>query len=462
MLSAALVGIGCDGGGTITTPPAPHLVPGGGIGDGPIAGLLNVYVTDDDTRAPVAGATVRVGASAEPAPCTATTDSTGLAIFDAKTCALLMGKQSVTASATGYAPTTWIGVNGTNITMAVRAVRRPAVDTATASGTIDGWSTVPAPSPGHQTLALIGFSQTRDLGGLANDIQQGTRMVNVAPIGSVSIPGNLCVKNAQVDDCNYRLTTRTGKQAHYGIIVDQDTKGTMVDTDDTFTVIGWALRTGLDFTAGDTASGEALALIADTDMQPLTVSFTGLPAALDALAAYPLLDLGDEGRIPMVLPALDLTHSMTRVPKLTGTLAGARYDLLAQARDSATAADPSTSEWVHDLNPGSTVAVSGWLQPPAGVMAMAGTYSFQAVSGATLHGAEIQTVAGERAWSITIFDGSTSFTLPGLSSDPLPTGMAVLQVSALRIPGIDLTRVSFDDAREQITGIASDSVTFSR
>ena len=39
---------------------------------------------------------------------------------------------------------------------------------------------------------------------------------------------------------------------------------------------------------------------------------------------------------------------------------------------------------------------------------------------ATVHGAELQTMDGQRLWSITIFDGTTSFTLPGLSPDPLP------------------------------------------
>src|SRR5262249_17272952 len=41
-LSLSLAGAAC--GGSVTPTPAPHLVPGGGVGDGPINGHLAVYV----------------------------------------------------------------------------------------------------------------------------------------------------------------------------------------------------------------------------------------------------------------------------------------------------------------------------------------------------------------------------------------------------------------------------------
>ena len=59
--------------------PEPHIIPGGGIGDGPIRGALNVYVIDEDTRNVLSSAAVRVGAADETEPCEALTDSTGLA-----------------------------------------------------------------------------------------------------------------------------------------------------------------------------------------------------------------------------------------------------------------------------------------------------------------------------------------------------------------------------------------------
>jgi len=460
VLSLLGAAVGCGGGGG--SPPVPHLVPGGGIGDGNISGLLNVYVTDDDTRAPVASAAVRVGASADPAPCTATTDSTGLAVFNSMSCASLHGKQTLTASATGYAPTTWIGVNGTNVTMTVRATTRPTVPSAQVSGTIAGWDSLPAPAQGHSTLAVISYSQSRQLGDAANSIPQGMRNVMVGA-ATVPIQANLCVRNAVADDCACQLTTRTGPQALYAMILDQDTKGTPLDnTDDTFTTIGWAIKTGFDFAAGQSATGETLDQIADADMETLTASIASPPAGLDALAAFPMLDIGDAGRIPITNPVLDLTHTTTRVPRATGVLAGTRYDLLAQAQDAQNKPEPSTTAWAHAVDPSSTVAMSGWLAPPSGITATGGTYAFTAVAGATLHGAELQSPAGDRLWSISIFDGSTSFTLPGLQPDPVPTGMNVLVVTAIQIPGINLTSVAFDQARDRLTAISSDQITFTR
>ena len=61
---------------------------------------------------------------------------------------------------------------------------------------------------------------------------------------------------------------------------------------------------------------------------------------------------------------------------------------------------------------------------------------------------------------MTIFDGSTSFTLPGLSPDPLPVGMLAFEASAIAIPGTDVNNFKLDDARVKITAIAKDFVTF--
>jgi hypothetical protein len=450
----------CGSGDALDT--TPHLVPGGAVGGGPIAGRLSVYVTDDDTRAPVAGATVRVGPSAAAAPCTALTDSTGLAAFTRASCSALDGKQDVTASAPAYVPTTWIGVAGASLTMTIRANPRPAAATATASGTIAGWQGLPAPAAGHNTLGVVGFSQTRQLGDRANDVTQGTRQV-VTLAGPFAIPANACVRNALVDDCNWQLTTRIGPQAHYAIILDQDTHGTPDDSsDDTFSVMAWALQPGLTFAAGDSVSGESLPLLADADLQTVTVALASPPPGLDAVTAFPLVDLGADGRIPAAFPALDLSHTTTRLPRATGALAAARYDLLAQAQDAKDKAQPATLAWLHGLSPAATVAQPGWLAPPAGITASAGSYGFAAVAGATLYGAELQTIAGDRAWSVTLFDGAHSFTLPGLAPDPLPAGMVRLVASALQIPGVDPGNVAFDDARDRLTGLSSDALIFTR
>ena len=443
----------------------PRIIQGGGIGDGKIEGTLNVYVIDEDTRAPVSSADVRVGASADPAACTGATDSTGLIVFAAQNCPALKGPVTLTASHAGYAPSTWIGADGVNLTVQIRATPRPAPDTATVEGTIAGWETIPAPAANHQTLALVGASQAPDLGDRTNNLDQGTRSIDVGGgLTTTTIPANVCVRNsapiASVDDCNWKLTTRTGAQAHYAIIIDNDTKGTADSSDDTNTVIGWAIKTNLSFAANDSASGESLEMIADADMQTFTAAFPSAPSGMNYVASYPMLNLGDAGRIPIILPTLDLTHTTSRIPKPTGALAGGTYDLIAQAQDAKDQAEPATLSWMRGVSAAGTVTLAAWLPPPSALSTASGTFSFTPVAGASLHSGELRDSAGARAWSITIFDGTSSFTLPGLTPDPVAIGTITFVASSLQIPGIDLGNVSFDDAKNTITGISSDQVTF--
>jgi len=95
-----------DGGGNNQTP---MLIAGGGVADSPIAGKLFVYVVENNSSTPIAGASVRIETAT---PMTATTDATGLATFSG-----VSGKQTITATASGYAAATWIGVAGANATL---------------------------------------------------------------------------------------------------------------------------------------------------------------------------------------------------------------------------------------------------------------------------------------------------------------------------------------------------------
>lgn len=72
-----------------------------GAGGGPIVGALAVRVTDAETGAPIAGASVHVG----PATYSATTDSRGRAVITAP----IQGGQTVTVAAGGYGTLTQVG-----------------------------------------------------------------------------------------------------------------------------------------------------------------------------------------------------------------------------------------------------------------------------------------------------------------------------------------------------------------
>ena len=182
MVAAAF---GCGG---VDGPAPPRLITGGGVGDGPISGTLYVHVADEETREVISSAKVRVGESSDPAACEVLTDSTGLAKFQPDSCPGLAGAVTVTITASGYAPVTWVGVNGVNLTIPIRNSSPPAVPTATVSGTIAGWSSLPTPGANHQTLAVIGYSGSTNLGDRANELTRGCATSPSAPRCSRSRP----------------------------------------------------------------------------------------------------------------------------------------------------------------------------------------------------------------------------------------------------------------------------------
>src|ERR1051325_2158880 len=95
--------------------PPPRVIPGGGIGDGAIDGVVNLYVIDDATRDPIAGATVRVGGL------DGSTADTGLFVADG-----VAGPQTISVRAGGYRSELWIAANGANCTVDLKAATAPA------------------------------------------------------------------------------------------------------------------------------------------------------------------------------------------------------------------------------------------------------------------------------------------------------------------------------------------------
>jgi hypothetical protein len=451
----ALAGGGCGTVSDDSNHPAPMLVSGGAIGGGHISGYLNVYVTDGDTNAVIPGANVGIDGSR----CLGMTDATGLATFDPASCPSLRGPVQLNVSATGYAPSTALGVNGANVTMTLRARTRPTPAQATVSGTIAGWDDLPAPASGHTLIAFVAASQTDDLGDLANDIPQGTRDISIGGTAlTTTIAANSCARNALVDDCNWRLAARTGAQAHFAVILDSDDNGTPNDSsDDVRTLVGWALLTGLNLSAGQIVTNEALPMLAAADTQSVTASFPPLPAGMTDLQAYPAIQLPDgAGRIPAVFPVLTANSTMTSVPRV----AGASYDLLATAQPTKSASHPQSTAWLHGFSPSATAAIAGWQLPPTGLTAQVPSYSFVPAPGATVHGVEFQDAQGKRLWEVTILDGSTSFDSLFVDAIAPGTGAVTMVVTALAIPGVDVTNVQFQQAAKNLTAASSDQITF--
>jgi hypothetical protein len=408
--------------------PEPRVISGGGIGDGAIDGVVNLYVIDDASRAPIANAEVKVGDQA------GTTDATGLFVADGVT-----GPQTVIVTASARRAELWVGANGANITVNVLPRDEPVPGKAEISGSITGFDTIGVnPLPNHIKAAVIVGSQTDTLGDPANDISQSVANQNI------------CTGATTPSPCTFTVTTRTGNVALIAAILDVDTKGTATPLDDTSTVIRWAYLGGLDVVAGANQINKNLTLVPENQQQTLAISF-GTPT-LSTVAGVVGIELGDDGvfALPVLLP---VTATAFLAPTLAVFGTGARYRFTGISSDSAT----NAVSFVLDKHlPGPNLGGKAWLPPPAAPSLTATGGSWTNAPGATVHSVEYRSGA-TRALSVTMFDGSTSFTVP--PGVMVPTGSLTINVNALGAPGFDLMNFALDTDSDKIVQFATQPVT---
>ena len=408
--------------------PAPRVISGGGIGDGPIDGVVNLYVIDDATRAPIAGAEVKVGNLA------GTTDATGLFIAEGVT-----GPQTVVVMAPARRTEMWVGANGANITVNMTDRDQPVPGKAEISGSITGFDTIGVTVPNHIKAAIIVGSQSDLLGDPANDIVQ-------------TVEGqNICTGAATASPCNFTVTTRTGNVALIAAILDIDTKGTATPADDSSVLIRWAYLGGLDVVAGANQTNRNLALVPEAMQQQVTISF-GTPP-LSTVAGVVGVEIGDVGvlALPQFLPA---TATSLLAPTLAVFGAGAKYRFTGLANSGATT-NASISFVIDKHLPGPTLGGKAWLAPPSGASITTTGGSWTNTPGATVHSVEYRSGA-TRALSVTLFDGSTSFTVP--AGVTLPSGSLTAAVNAMGAPGLDLMNFALDTDSDKIVQFAGQPV----
>jgi hypothetical protein len=424
---------------------APTLIPGGGVGSGSIDGLVNVYVIDQDTEAPIANAKVRVGTI------DGTTDATGL--FAAKDGAL-SGPQDVTAVADGHVATMWVGVDGANVTVpvAVTGTSTPTVAHAELDGDLTGYDQlVPATSQDALYIAVM-YSQTPDFGAPENSLQQ--------PAGQISgLDGNICVKSSIAStQCGWKVASRTGRVALLATIMNRDLNGTPTDpSDDIVTVTGYAALTSVTVNDGANQTGLALTQLAAGDTESGGIDFGTPPAALDQVQGLMLVDLGEDGLAPVANVLTPAAHTML-VPS-PSAFAGSTYRAIAIANKS-TGGDAQSLILTRGLTDPSSVAVGDWLPTPTGLSVSGDAISFAAVTGAVVQGADIEDSTGAVAWTVTAFDGSLAATVP-TDLAPIPTGSDTLRGTAIDAD-LDVTDFNLEHKFDVVNRLSADAVTFTR
>jgi hypothetical protein len=409
--------------------PPPRVIPGGGIGDGAVDGVVNLYVIDEITRSPVADATVRVGSL------DGTTDSTGLFVAEG-----VVGPQTVVAKANGYRSEMWIGANGANMTIALKSSVEPQPTQASIAGSITGFDTITVPQ-GHNKTAIVSYSDDDKASDAANDIQ--------TPFNQ-----HICTTNQQNGTCNFTVRTRTGTVGLLAAIYDHDTNGTPLNgNDDTFVLIGWAQRTGLNVLNGVDQTGVTLSLVDVGNLGNVSVTFGSPPSGMPNVAGIVGIEVGASGTLQLVPQFLTPTSTMVLAPKLTA-FTSATYRLTALANNGSTTTSAGSFKIIRGQT-ATTLDAGAWLDVPASLTLTRTGGTWTAVTGALIQGVEYVQTDNTRLLSVTSFDGSTSFTVPDLVA--LPAGTLIARGTAL-IGTLDVTNFSLDNALDKITGFSAQPI----
>ena len=408
----------------------PREIPGGGIGDGPIDGVANIYVINDTTREPIAGATVKIGTLE------GTTDAAGL--FTAED---LKGPQTVTVKADTFRSEMWIGANGANMTFNLNAGTDPVAPRATLKGNID-LSSIQVPA-GHLKLGIVGYSQTDDLGDAANDIKTPND-THVCNGGGMNNPM----------PCSFTIDVRPGRIGLLAAVFDRNLNGTPNDfNDDTMTLIRWAYRGGITVTAGVMQSGQDLTLIDVANMGNVTVDFGTPPSGLPTVAGLIGIDVGADGVFQ--LPILTTPQAATVLAPKPAAFNATTYRLTGIATNGT---DPATTQSVvlkRDLT-GTTLAAGTWLTPPAAPTITRTTAKWTALPEATVMSVEYEQGTANLL-NVTAFDGTTEFTVPELVA--LPAGVLSVKLNAISAHDFDVTDFALDDDEKKLDRVSGQTLT---
>lgn len=406
--------------------PDPRVIAGGGIGDGDIDGVINVYVIDNESYQPITDATVEVGGTQ------AMTDETGLVIFQD-----VSGPQTIAVKATGYRGTVWQGANGANITVPVTKLGTETAQQATLTGTIGGWDSISV-AAGHLKAALVSYSQNDTLGDPANNLQTPAQ-------------GNLCTGTGTT--CSFSVVTRTGTVTLIAAIVDYDPHGTATMADDTMTIIGWATAPSVQVNAGINQSGLALSIVQAGSLQNATIDFGTPPAALSKHDALIGIELSNNEVVQ--LPVLPSGSTTALVPMTEVFAPNATYRLtaVAQTTDGDLGAQ---SILIRRGQQTTTLAADSWLIPPTNVAATRDSATFDAVANAKVASVQWSDATGIIV-EVTVFDNKTEAKVPALVALPA-TGTLTVKAQGIGAD-LDVKNFSLDKDKKLLWGVSAQPIT---
>jgi len=414
-------GDGDGGDGDGDGPLQPRLIPGGGVDNGPINGVVHVYAIDAASGAPLSGAAVTIGGTE------LTTDGSGLATFEDSG---LQGAQTVTATASGYAATSFVGANGGNVTL---GLDKRQIDTAMLTGSISNWG---------QLGGSVSIGGDYVLGVILNSSPPILASVGAAtvdqPVDMDNVPLNTCVRTVlDSGPCNWTVMARRGGMTvPFALILQGNTNGTNNDiSDDVYELLGYAIGTPVD--AGSNQNGLNLTAKRKQDLD-LTQLSVAMPAStgLEAEIAVPYIDLGARGQLVFPFPVLDASNTRIELPSLSGDFAGGEYQVAGVAVND----DNTVSSTSIVRGASGTAQLPGWLDRAGSLSASASGFSFSPVGDAEFHVGTYLDGNGSPLWRVIVLDPSGDVTLPSAAS-----GASALRLTAFDVAGFDVGDFSLAD-----------------
>ncbi len=407
--------------------PDPRVITGGGVGDGAIDGVVNIYVIDNDTYSPIVDATVEIAGRDQQ------TDATGLVIFND-----VHGPQTLAIKAAGYRGTLWQDANGANLTVPVTKLGNLAAQQATLAGEVANWSAVTVPT-GHVKAAVVSYSQSDTFGDPANNL-------------ATPANGNVCVGNPTT--CSFSVVTRTGAVTLTAAIVDLDPHGNADASDDTYTIIGWAMSPSLQVDAGIDQTGLHLTQLATAQLQTVTIDYATPPSALTKRDAVVGIEISKDEVVQ--LPVLPSGATSALMPLPTAFATGATYRLTGIAQTAA-GGTGAQSVIIQHGQTAATLGAERWLEAPTGLAATRTAASVNVVANAKLHTITWSDANGE-LFDATLFDAKKlTVSVPALVALPT-TGSMTVKAQGIGAD-FDLGNFSLDTDTALLWGVSSEPAT---
>ncbi|HLL22492.1 MAG TPA: hypothetical protein VK427_10190, partial [Kofleriaceae bacterium] len=115
---------------------------------------------------------------------------------------------------------------------------------------------------------------------------------------------------------------------------------------------------------------------------------------------------------------------------------------------------PATSLVLRRGLTGTQLAAGSWLAPPTGTPTRTGA-TWTTPAGATVF-ALAYAQGATKVLGVSVFDGSTSVTVPDLIA--VPSGPLTVTLEAIGAPGLDVTSFSLDADRAKLATVASQTM----